>query len=121
YLSYWQVQTALYDEAGQRLELGELLRQTAGGRLEQRVLLGSRQRLPARLLAVRVPPEVAAERRRRLKQAARKKGQAVSQARLALADWTVLVTNVPADRLSLDEALVLIRVRWQIELIFKLW
>jgi hypothetical protein len=31
------------------------------------------------------------------------------------------VTNVPADRLVLPEALVLGRVRWQIELLFKLW
>ena len=31
------------------------------------------------------------------------------------------MTNVPVELLSLDEALVLARVRWQIELLFKLW
>jgi Transposase DDE domain len=31
------------------------------------------------------------------------------------------VTNMPGDRLTLREALVLARVRWQIELLFKLW
>ena len=41
--------------------------------------------------------------------------------RLALAAWTVLVTNVPAACLPLGEARVLARVRWQIELLFKLW
>jgi IS4 transposase len=32
-----------------------------------------------------------------------------------------LVTNVPAARLRVAEALVLARARWQIELLFKLW
>jgi hypothetical protein len=40
---------------------------------------------------------------------------------LALAAWTLLVTNLPPARLTLREALVLGRVRWQIELLFKLW
>jgi Transposase DDE domain len=31
------------------------------------------------------------------------------------------LTNVPTDRLTLQEALVLGRARWQIELLFKLW
>ena len=83
--------------------------------------LGIDQRVPARLLAVRVPQDVAAARRRRLRAAAQKKGRQVSAVRLALAAWTVLVTNVPAARLTLREALVLARVRWQIELLFKLW
>ena len=41
------------------------------------------------------------------------------KARLALCDWTLMVTNVPT--LSVDEALALTRTRWQIELLFKLW
>ena len=31
------------------------------------------------------------------------------------------MTNVPAERLSLLEACVLARVRWQVELVFRLW
>jgi hypothetical protein len=33
----------------------------------------------------------------------------------------MLVTNVPASKLSIEQALVLIHTRWQIELLFKLW
>ena len=40
---------------------------------------------------------------------------------LALAAWTLFVTTVPAERLTLREALVLGRMRWQIELLLKLW
>ena len=41
--------------------------------------------------------------------------------RMALAAWNVVITNIPQDLLSLEEAFVLTRVRWQIELLFKLW
>jgi hypothetical protein len=56
-----------------------------------------------------------------LRAAARDRGRAVSAAQLALCAWTVFVTNAPADRLTLREALVLARARWQIELLFKRW
>jgi hypothetical protein len=32
-----------------------------------------------------------------------------------------VITNIPQELLSLEEAFVLTRVRWQIELLFKLW
>ena len=35
--------------------------------------------------------------------------------------WTVYITNVEAAKLSGEEAAVLYRLRWQIELLFKLW
>lgn len=121
WLSRLQLQTAVYDAAGDRREILAFLEASRTDSVEQEVTLGLDQRVPARLLAVRVPQDVAAVRRRRLREAARKKGRQVSAVRLALAAWTVLVTNVPADRLTLCEALVLARVRWQIELLFKLW
>ena len=74
--------------------------------------------MSCRLIAVRVPAQVTAERRRR---AARKKGQTVSRVSLQLAAWTIFVTNVPVEKLSVQEALVRGRCRWQIELLFDLW
>lgn len=126
---YWlrrlPVSVAVFDEAGVRWELSRLLeaksRATCSDRLDLQVQLGVETKLDARLLAARVPKEVAEERRRKLHAEARQKGQTVSQARLKLCDWTVLVTNCPVELLSLEEALVLARVRWQVELLFKLW
>lgn len=85
------------------------------------VWLGCKRQLRARLLVRRVPQEVADQRRRRLRKAARDKGVTPSAAALALAAWTILLTNVPSEQLSLEEALVLAKVRWQLELVFKLW
>lgn len=123
--SFWltrhQVQTAIFDAQGVRCDVGQLLAKQPGGLVDLPVALGVQHRLPARLLAARVPPEVAAERRRKLHAEAKGKGQTVSKARLALADWTILITNVPVKLLSVEDALVLARMRWQIELLFKLW
>lgn len=38
-----------------------------------------------------------------------------------LADWTILLTDVSANLLNLQEALVLVRERWQMEMRYKLW
>ncbi|MDQ2998272.1 MAG: IS4 family transposase [Chloroflexota bacterium] len=85
------------------------------------VIMGVNGQIHARLLVRRVPTAVADQRRRRIQDAAKDKGHPVSKATLALADWNVAITNVPRRLLSLAEALVLMRLRWQIELVFKLW
>lgn len=77
--------------------------------------------LKCRFLAVRCPPEVAAKRRQKAQDKARKKGRAASQRQLAMCDWTVLITNVSAEILSIAEAWELYSSRWQIELLFKRW
>jgi hypothetical protein len=121
WLSRLQMQTAVYDATGARQELLPLLETQPTDTIDLAVALGEHQHLGARLLAVRVPQDVADTRRRRLRAAARDKGRQVSATRLALAAWTIFVTNVPVERLTLREALVLGRMRWQIELLFKLW
>src|SRR5207249_4108182 len=116
FLSRLQVQTAVGDAHGQRLDVVATLRAAGPQVVDRPVRLGTTHQVAARLLAVRVPQAVADERRRRLWAEARKKGQMVSQARLRWADWTILVTNAPATLLTVAEALVLYRARWQIEL-----
>jgi hypothetical protein len=111
--------TAVFTTDGQRSRLLDLLGPAPSYELS--VELGCTQRLPVRLLAVRVPAEVANRRRRHLRATARDHGRTPSAEILAWADWTLLVTNAPAHLLSLTEALVLLRARWQIELLFKLW
>ena len=122
---YWlfraHVQTKLYTQDGQIWSLVELLQSIPDAEIDIPVQLGVKARIPARLLAIRLPQEVAEKRRRSLRKEARHKGQAVSKDRLALADWNIFVTSVPVELLTVREALVLARVRWQIELLFKLW
>lgn len=114
-------QTAVFLPDGTRLNLFAWLNAQGTTQVDQAVHMGVAQHLPVRLLAVRVPAQVAEQRRRRLQQDARKKGRTVRAETLAACDWTLIVTTVPVDQLSLTEALVLLKLRWQIELLFKLW
>jgi hypothetical protein len=98
-----------------------LLAKQGPGVIDLPVEVGAAQHLPARLLAFPVPDDVANARRRRMHEEARRRGQRVTDERRRLANWTVLITNVPSDLLTPLESLVLLRIRWQIELLFKCW
>lgn len=121
WLTRWQAGTVVLDAEDQPLDLVAWLTAQGDAPVDCLVWLGYAYHLPARLLAQRVPPEVAEQRRHRLRAEAQRRGQPVSALRWATADWTIYLTNVPADRLSLQEALALGHARWQIELLFKLW
>lgn len=89
---------------------------------EWQVNVGEQQRVKGvRLLAQRVPEEVAEQRQQRIREYARKHSKAVNPQALELAHWSLLVTNLPESLASLDQAFALSKARWQIELVFKLW
>jgi hypothetical protein len=79
------------------------------------------QSLWCRLMAIRCSQDVAARRRQKLQEKARRKGRTASQRQLQMCDWTVLITNVPEKNLSFAEAWELYCSRWQIELLYKRW
>jgi hypothetical protein len=110
--------TGLYTRSGHQIELHGSLPQQEGEAREMGMLLGKQARLPVRLIMVKVSEEVAQQRRERIRDSAW--GEPSADV-LYLAGWTLLVTNVPRARLSLPEALVLLRLRWQIERLFRLW
>jgi len=123
--SYWlsrlQHGTTVYDAKGNAVVLQKFLAKHAkSGIVDMRVQLGEK-RQPCRLLAVHVKAEVAARRRRKIREKARDHGREPSQEYLDLQEWTIFVTNCPASLLTWKEVVVLYRARWQIERLFKLW
>jgi hypothetical protein len=121
FLSRLHLQTAVFAADGERLDLVDWLGRQKRRRLSVAVTLGIEAQVAARLLAVRVPRRVAEARREKIRADAKREGETPSATKLALADWTLLVTNAPPDVLAIREALVLARARWRIELLFKLW
>ena len=113
--------TALFTPEGEAICLECVLPKQVGQCKELAVLVGARKRHPMRLFLLRVPKAVGDHRRKDLLEDARRRGQTVSEETLRLADWTILVTDVPMELLRLEEALVLLRERWQMELLYKLW
>ncbi len=122
---YWisrvKVATKVIDQRAEKWRLLDFIRAQKGERIDVQIKLGQQEQVACRLIAVRVSQAVADERRRRWRDKARRNCRAIKKETLALADWTILVTNVEGEKLSLEEALVLARARWQIELLFKLW
>jgi len=121
FISRIQANTVVYDQRGRKWKLARYLARQRGDRLDRPVWVGVGRRLRCRLLAIRAPEEVAAKRRRQAHEQAQGHGNEVSADKLAVCGWTVFISNVPRWLLALQEAWVLYRVRWQIELLFKLW
>lgn len=112
----------IFDQAGNPIDLYELLSACAGqSSYECPIQVSATTRLPARLIAYPVPEEVAIKRQESHYRKAQKHSRKPNKKILDLCGWTVIITNIPADELSHQEALVLLRARWQIELLFKLW
>jgi hypothetical protein len=121
WFSRYKADTAVFAQGIRCQSLSEWLDSYGRDTIDVDVELGVQHRLNCRLIAIRVSAEIAAQRRENLLAQARKKGVLVSQTRLSLASWTIYVTTIPRTLLSVEEALVLGAVRWQIELLFKLW
>ena len=124
--AYWisrlHTQTKVLDADGAPLDLLELLQGYTGAEpFERTVLLSQVERLPCRLIALRAPQDVVAQRRRKAYRKAQKSGHTPSDRHLAWLSFTIFVTNCDAEMLTWKEVVVLYRTRWQIELLFKLW
>lgn len=116
----WQV--GLTDPVtGQPVDLLTWLQGTSATVSERTLWVGSQARLPCRIIAVRLPQEVVDRRRQRAQENARRKGRTLSARYLALLAWNIFMTNVPATMLSAEQVVRLYPVRWQVELVFKLW
>lgn len=123
FLSRLQQSTGLYAEpAGTpKLDLVKLLRACQAQRFETWIYMGRNHQLPVRLLCQRLPPAEVEKRHRKAKLRERKMGKTYSSDYYEQLAWVIFVTTVPEAMLSFDQLMALYRLRWQIELIFKLW
>lgn len=118
FLSRLRYGVHLYTPTGRPFNLLRQLRQL--GRLDQPLLIGSREKLPVRLVAIPLPAAIAAERRRKAKQN-RDRRCRPNRESLALLGWLILVTNIPQNTCSPEQLAQIYRLRWRIEILFKSW
>lgn len=118
FLSRLRLDTGLWDvRTGKSLNLlGQLQRH---GQFDGKVLLGA-TKFPVRLVAVKLPASVSAERRRKAR-ANRDRRCHPSARSLALLGWAIFVTNVPRAVWSAKTVAQVYGLRWRIETIFKAW
>ncbi|MBC8230345.1 IS4 family transposase [bacterium] len=101
---YWLTRVksvcVVYDPKDNKFDLVEFLKTQSGDIIDQQIRLGAKKKVKCRLCAVRVADDVAIKRRRKIREYASNKGRTPSKRQLVLADWTVLATNVEADKMS---------------------
>jgi hypothetical protein len=76
-------------------------------------------RFSLRLIAQRLPQEVAEKNRRRIRRQASRKGKTPDKRSMEAAGYIFLVTSLSTGQWTAAQVLALYRLRWQVELIFK--
>ena len=120
FLSRWRSDVRLEDPySGRELDLLRALRRH--GQLDCLVRLGCGGcSWTLRLVALPLPPEVAAERRRKARRN-RDRRCNPRERTLALMGWSIFVTNVPARQMSARTVAQVYGLRWRVETLFKAW
>jgi hypothetical protein len=113
-------QCNLYTHSGHKLELRGLLPREPGKVVELGVVVGKQDRLYARFIMICLSDEVTKKHQEKIEKEAKDDGRTASPEQLELARWLLLLTTAPRKLLSFREIVVIVRLRWQIELLFKL-
>jgi len=121
FLTRFFTPTNLYLENGIRFFPEKYLRDETRNCFELDLSIGFKYKTSCRVAFYRVPNKVAKKRREKARKKAKKQGYIVSKTSIYLMGWTILITNVPANILNTKQIALLYSIRWQIELIFKLW
>ena len=110
------------DAEGKPVNLIAELRKAAATGLIDRPIWIERKSGPAlalRLVAIKKPPQAAAEARRKARREAQREGYQISKSTLIAAEWVILVTSLAIKEFTTADVLALYRLRWRIELGFK--
>lgn len=100
------------------IELLKHLRKFGGCDIE--VHIGSTNKVPVRLVACRLAPDVAAARRRKAR-ANRDRRLRHSDEYMELLGWAIFITNVSSDIWTPKQICEVYGIRWRIETWFKAW
>jgi IS4 transposase len=85
------------------------------------VFLGKKKKIECRLIVECLPLEVRAEKLRRAKRAAQREGRTLGKDTLSRIGLNLFVTNMTQRDLPIEHVWPLYRLRWQIELVFKVF
>ena len=90
-------------------------------RMYKDVFIGNIEKIPVRLVIELMPDDVYEQRMRKISKLHKKKGYQTSEEYKFLSRFNLFITNVPKEILPDEVISSLYRIRWQIELIFKIW
>lgn len=120
FISRYKADTNLYDvNTHQKLDLlKELGHQEF---LEKQVLLGKEVKQQVRIICKKLSSQQSIARKRKANKLAKSHGYTSSQRNQRLLDWSIFITNIPENKVCSENVFLIYRLRWQIELLFKLY
>lgn len=139
FLTAASMRQKIIDQQGKVWDVPSFVLSHPHGVIDEPIRAGLCEQVPMRLMAIPLPnkrkarqPHGLATRcrgsrhdvqvgRQKLPRRKVRKIKQSSKKRQVVKDWLILFTNVPAEQLRPQEARELMRLRWQIELIWKLW
>ena len=121
WVTRYKLKTTLLDDQYEKLDLLALLSEAERDTIDISVYLGATHQIPCRLIAQPVSDEQLAQRQQQLKRWESKHQDKASDLKWELLRWSIYLTNATPEQLTTEEVIVMIRIRWQIELLFKLW
>lgn len=127
YISKLNYKTTVYENKEDQLkelDFGKLYRDMKLNgitRMEKQVLIGKDDKIPVRLIIELMPDHIYEQRVGKVKAYNHKKGYQTSARYIKRARFNLFVSNVDPQILTLQTIPLFYKLRWQIELIFKVW
>lgn len=99
----------------------QMMKETHIKRLDKEVYIGKIEKFPVRLVIELMPEEVYNTRMQKVNKFNKKKGTQTSQDYTNRARFNLFICNIPIDTIGGEAIAKVYKIRWQIELIFKIW
>lgn len=123
-ISRLNTKTKVFEEDGKEISFKGLYQGMTKNHimhLEKQVLIGQDHKIPMRLIIDMVPEEEYQKRIQKIEKYNRRKGHQTTDEYKARARFNLFITNIEAKDIPSKEVYTLYKLRWQIELTFKIW
>lgn len=102
-------------------QLYKMMKKNHIERLDKEVYIGKEEKLPVRLVIELMPDEVFSTRMQKINKYNKKKGHKTSKDYSNRARFNLFISNIPLEMIDGEAIAKIYKIRWQIELVFKIW
>ncbi len=127
FLSRLHAKIIVYEMKGDEFEelnfgqLYHMMKRNHYDKLDKEVYIGKDAKLPVRLIIELMPDEVYNTRMQNVNKYNKKKGRQTSKDYSNRARFNLFISNIPLEKINGEAIAKIYKIRWQIELVFKIW
>ena len=127
FISKLNTQVSIFEQKGEQFKaldfkaISKRFEKTNCQQIELEVFMGVNTKIPVRLVIEKVTEEIYKHRMEQARKNAKKKGRKVSAEYALRQRFSCYITNIPKETLKAEAIREIYRLRWQVELVFKVW